>query len=248
MQFFEEIAIKQDGGFCSITIVLGVLRQNSTADFEIIIKNFMEKSHFTNIKILKTQIKKFSRAKLLQIGFDSCCPNKTEDLVFICDIDILFNQYFLEICRKNSIRAERVFFPILFSFYNPLIVEKFNQDKKIINNQLFINKDSGYFRDSGFGMACMHKQDFDKIGGFKDWFSSEWGGEDLHLYRKFLRSNIQIFRSITPGLIHKYHPKQCDPSKLSSIQYRDCLSIKILNEASHKNFGLMFLNYSLNKI
>ncbi len=92
-------------------------------------------------------------------------------------------------------------------------------------------------------MACLYKQDFINIGGFKNFNNSGWGGEDLYLYRKFLNnSNLDIFRSITPGLFHLYHKKQCDINELNNKQYKDCVAMKILSEASYTNFGLHYFN------
>lgn len=112
---------------------------------------------------------------------------------------------------------------------------------------LIINKETGYWRETGFGMACMHKKDFRLVSGFEGYEKKDeaWGGEDLYLYRKFIKStNIEIFRSITPGLFHMYHPKECNrsPQQATQTQYRDCLTAKVYNEASHRDFGLIYFN------
>ena len=36
-------------------------------------------------------------------------------------------------------------------------------------------------------------------------FNQGWGIEDVDLYEKLLKSNITVFRSVEPNLIHKYH-------------------------------------------
>lgn len=243
LSIFEQIAVKQDNGFSSLTIVLGRLNKTqSFIIFEHTVNKFVQRTNFKNVNILRTDMNAFSRAKLLSIGIDSCCSNDVQDLIFLCDVDIMYNQNFLDLCRNNAVKNKRVFFPILFSFYNPLIANNHTENKEETKHNFIISKESGYFRDSGFGMACMHKTDFNKIGGFNDWNSNEWGGEDLFLYRKFLKSNTEIFRSITPGLFHMYHPKECDKMLLNKIQYKDCLSVKVANEASQKTLGFLYFN------
>ncbi len=92
-------------------------------------------------------------------------------------------------------------------------------------------------------MVCLYKQDFLNIGGFNNFNNVGWGGEDLYLYRKFLNnSGLEIFRSITPGIFHIYHKKECDINSLNNIQYKNCIAIKVLSEASHKDFGLYYFN------
>lgn len=97
-------------------------------------------------------------------------------------------------------------------------------------------------------MACLHREDFRSVNGFDGLREDGWGGEDLFLLRKFARSStVQVFRSITPGLFHMYHSKECDQDQLTQRQYTDCLTAKVFNEASHRDFGLLYFNSISNK-
>lgn len=126
-----------------------------------------------------------------------------------------------------------------------------NEDSKIDESNrlnLIINKETGFWRESGFGMVCLYRQDFRAVSGFSGFGDlnhdiSSWGGEDVYLFRKFIRfPKITVFRSITPGLFHLYHPKDCEKYKLKPSQFNDCLTVKIINEASHRNFGIFYFN------
>jgi hypothetical protein len=90
---------------------------------------------------------------------------------------------------------------------------------------LIINKETGFWRDTGFGMVCLYREDFKTIGGFGDEFTSQdhWGGEDLHLYRKFLKTKMDVFRAVAPGLFHLYHEKICIRNKMNAVQFKNCI-------------------------
>merc|ERR1719369_1641809 len=74
---------------------------------------------------------------------------------------------------------------------------------------MFKGEKEGYWRDFGFGIMSAYKQDLD-------------------LYERFLNTNISIFRSPTPHLVHRYHPVTCSPT-LPSTQAAMCKSSRASN-------------------
>lgn len=74
-------------------------------------------------------------------------------------------------------------------------------------------------------------------GGF-DLEVRGWGGEDVHLYRKYLHGDLVVVRTPVPGLFHLWHEKHC-VDELTPEQYRMCIQSKAMNEASHPHLGML---------
>ena len=212
---------------------------------------------------LSNNSQEFSRAKALHLGAEICCKNSS--LLFFCDVDLLFTTKFLERCRLNASKAKKVYYPILFSLYNPeysrIQVPNMSHDSNYPNLSNLISSQSGFWRDFGFGMTCQYKHDFMSVGGFAEYLitnsddinysnkklshllsqsklSSGWGGEDVLLYRRHLQHpKLSVIRAIDPGLFHIWHQKYCNPNTLTDEQYSSCLSTRALNEASHSQLA-----------
>ena len=90
------------------------------------------------------------------------------------------------------------------------------------------------------------RSDFLKLGGFNGDTSFGWGGEDVYLYRKFIRSTIRVIRAPDPALFHLWHPKKCD-KELGPVQQQSCLRSRAFSEASHDQLGLLLYEKFFNE-
>uniref|UniRef100_A0A7N8WY91 Hexosyltransferase n=1 Tax=Mastacembelus armatus TaxID=205130 RepID=A0A7N8WY91_9TELE len=207
--------------------------------FKQFMQNFRE-VNFKNYTLLQLD-EEFSRGRGLDIGARAWKGGNV--LLFFCDVDIYFTADFLNTCRLNTQPGKKVFYPVLFSQYNPTLIYGSPEHIPPVEQQLVIKKDTGFWRDFGFGMTCQYRSDFINIGGF-DIDIKGWGGEDVHLYRKYLHSNLLVVRAPSRGLFHLWHEKHC-ADELPPDQYRMCMQSKAMNEASHGQLGMLFFRHEI---
>lgn len=237
MHNFREVCVRQDGRVHLTVVYFG---KEQMSEVRSTLENTSREVNFKNYTLLQLD-EEFSRGRGLDVGARAWKGGNV--LLFFCDVDIYFTADFLNTCRLNAQPGKKVFYPVLFSQYNPTLIYGSPEHVPPVEQQLVIKKDTGFWRDFGFGMTCQYRSDFINIGGF-DIDIKGWGGEDVHLYRKYLHSNLLVVRAPSRGLFHLWHEKHC-ADELPPDQYRMCMQSKAMNEASHGQLGMLFFRHEI---
>jgi chondroitin sulfate synthase len=160
----------------------------------------------------------FARAEALELGAAKY-DDEVDNLLFLVDVDMVFTSRTLYRIRTNTVRGKQVYFPIVFSEYDP----NFSYERATtLRNHFVLDQNSGYWRQFGYGIVSVYKSDFKSVGGF-DTGIRGWGKEDVDLFDKFVSvaANFSVFRAADPQLTHVFHIVDCDP-KLDDAQLSMC--------------------------
>lgn len=157
----------------------------------------------------------FTRARAIHTGMENL---QDSDLVFICDVDLTIRSDFFTRCRKNAVKGSRVYYPEFFKLYNLDYVYRYSKKPDYIR----VARENGHWATYSFGMVCLYKLDYLASGGF-DLDIEGWGGEDVDLFMKVLKSGREVMRVPDAGLTHRWHPKICS-KELPKVQLEQCLS------------------------
>ncbi|RXN28633.1 chondroitin sulfate N-acetylgalactosaminyltransferase 1-like protein [Labeo rohita] len=235
MQHFSDVCIRQDGRTHLTVVFFGHEKTNEVKGILDAVSRRMKYRNLTLIHLNEA----FSRGRGLQVGARAW--KRSNVLLFFCDVNVRFGAEFLNSCRMNAEAGKKVFYPVMFSLYNPEII--YGQHIPSAQDQLVIRKDFGFWKDVDYGMTCQYRSDFINTGGF-DVSAKGRATEDVHLYRKFLHSNLMVVRAPSRHLFHLWHPTVCH-AHLSSEALKLCLQTKALNEASHSQLGQMIFHQEI---
>lgn len=266
MKNYEEIVLKSDEAVTLIVILY--LDSNNPLDYkntESLIEYYKD-MYGKELKLVKMGTETFSRGAALTEGVKQC---SSDDLMFFIDVDMMFNFITLRRIRINTIKYHQAYFPIVFSEYNPEVVNgedfnKFKDDPLVTDTDIGkfvesgenvkserelanlkysreINDDNGYFRQYGFGILSIYKCDFERVSGF-DLKIKGWGLEDVQLFETLIKSNLTVFRIADTSLVHRFHSVDCDKN-LEKNQYQMCLGTKASTFGSEKHMVYYMLNH-----
>lgn len=231
MKNFEKVCLVTNE---RVSLTITLFSDNSTGssitdNVLVLVREYQER--YVNIEIYVDAIQgSFSRAKALQKG---SARFPAASLLFFVDVDMYFTPECLRRIRLNTIYGKQVYFPIVFSQYDPTFHSSSEDSMNIDQDVSQISSSLGYWRQFGFGIASLYHGDLNRTGGL-DVTIQGWGKEDVDLYDKIVTSDLAVFRAPDPDLIHIFHPVQCDPN-LTPSQFQMCLGSRASNYAGvHK--------------
>ncbi|XP_060565018.1 chondroitin sulfate synthase 1-like [Ruditapes philippinarum] len=234
MKIFEEICLaKKDNAQMHIVLFTENSSAKEVEDILNIVGKYQRKYGGHLLEVIETE-GDFARAKALDLGAKQC---SVDDLIFCVDVDIVLTQDAINRIRLNTIQGVQVYYPIVFSQYDPSVLCGNQSNCKI---EMFdFDHRMGYWRQFGFGIAAMYRSDLERVGGY-DTGIQGWGKEDVDLFDKVVQSNLTIFRAVDTGMIHAFHPIKCDVN-LEPSQFQMCIGSKATCLASQNQLAQMTL-------
>ncbi|XP_029941389.1 chondroitin sulfate synthase 3 [Salarias fasciatus] len=232
MENFEKVClVPKQNVKLSVILVDGEGSQSSRKQVELM-EDYSRKYPRADLAVIP-MTGNFSRGLALELGSSQL---HNDSLLFFCDVDLLFSADALQRCRDNTAQGRQAYFPVVFSQYNPKIVYG---EKPPTNSKFVLTKKSGFWRDYGFGIACIFKSDLLRTGGF-DTSILGWGLEDVDLFTKVINSGLKVVRSQEPGIVHVYHPVHCNAS-LEQKQQKMCVGSRASTFASAMQLAELWL-------
>ncbi|XP_024085616.1 chondroitin sulfate synthase 1-like [Cimex lectularius] len=235
---FEDVCLKNNENVALIVVLFPSDKENTVQNVLDSIKSLQNKYSYARIVAVPV-FDNFSRANALSIGASQV--SEPRDLLFFIDVDIVFKSECLRRIRTNTVRGKSVYFPIVYSEYDPEIV----YNKKISPSHFNFTDVTGYWRQYGFGIGSVYKSDLLKVGGFNTDIKG-WGKEDVDLFDKFIATaaNTTIFRSVDLGMVHVFHVVDCDLT-LEAQQLKMCKATRADTYGSVKQLSEYYNNNRL---
>ena len=224
MSMYEGLVLKRHE---NVHLFLSVYGREDFEHVSKLVRDYHNKFPDAGLTVLEGQ-GEFSRGKALHNGI---LHIPSDQIIFICDVDMKIEPPFFDRCRKNTIQSKRVYYPEFFKLYNMDYVYWKEQRPK----EIYLKRQNGHWAYYSFGMLCMYKSDYITVGGL-DTAVQGWGDEDVQFFQKVIRRRLEVLRAPDPALSHRWHEKHC-PHTLKSSQYKHCLSSQQENLADRKELA-----------
>lgn len=153
---FENTCLKKKDKVTLTVVLFPNKREDSINDTINLVHSLQEKYIYTRISVLPMNVT-FARALALESGASQV--SEPDDLLFFIDVDMIFNTETLLRIRLNTVRGKSVYFPIVFSQFDPRIAYNSLESP----DHFKISQDTGYWRQFGFGIASLYKTDLRKV-------------------------------------------------------------------------------------
>lgn len=197
-------------------------RMSTIADY---VKSFISNTPLSRIHLIEVENGNFTRGYARSYGASRF--NDT-DLLFFLDLDMVFTRDLFPRIRHHTIYNKQVYFPIIFSQYDPNYWDNPRMSMNFVSFHL--RGDIGYWRQYGFGMLGIYKGDLGR--GYWNTEISGWGKEDVEIYDKLVQSpTLNVFRTVDNSLVHIFHTKECS-STLRDDQMNMCKGTKSITLGS----------------
>jgi hypothetical protein len=177
----------------------------------------------------------FSRSRALNRAFKAC---DATDIAVILDVDVFVRADFYLNCLAFARPGHSMYFPIMFSRYNPEYIAMYAKagaskfgGLAFLGRPEAITVDTGIWREFSLGMVALCVQDAKSIGFFDDTIQG-CGTEDVDFFERAYEAGYINWRMYEPNEIHLYHPKDCSGLVGDTGRYQMCLDAKLRMEGN----------------
>ncbi len=194
-----------------------------------------DKDLFSVVTLLDLYKKKYPKADLRLVTTRNPYSRKetieiaskeypTYELLFLADIHIDFSMQFIERCRMNAVENEQVYFPTIFSPYDPA---EFHKSRIVFPyaTKFKISEKMGAWMPESYHLVCVFNYDLIKV------LNGNQGGEESeknwNLLNEFIKYNqLKIFRAVEPGLVHLWQDG-CKEEELGMRERTLCRQLQL---------------------
>nr|CAD7571224.1 unnamed protein product [Timema californicum] len=147
---FEEVCLQRDKYVSLIVVLYQNPQAHDSFNQSASEVRRLQSVYPHNRIVLVPVFEKFARARALQLGASQVTDN-TQDLLFLVDVDMVFMSATLQRIRTNTVKGKEVYFPIVFSEFDPSIVYGISELKSS-SDHFRIDDNTGFWRQFGFGI------------------------------------------------------------------------------------------------
>lgn len=142
-------------------------------------------------------------------------------LIFVAKPELSLADHFLSRCRANAARGSQIYYPEIFMYYNMPYVYRGKWHPRNYDHSRI------HGRWATHAVACLHKSDYEAIGGYNTFKQME---VDPSLLQTPLLGKLEVMTAPDPGISHLYEATRCN-SSLPPDQFSTCLSTQSYNLA-----------------
>ena len=170
-----------------------------------------------DLRLISTR-RPYSRKESMELASKE---HPTYELLFLADIHIDFSMQFLERCRMNALEDQQVYFPAVFSPYNPGTFYK-TRVRYPYATRFQITEEQGSWMHESFHLTCVYNYDLvEALELGEDLKESEWNL--LNLFIQY--GKLTIFRAVEPGLVHLWQDG-CNEEELGEKERDLCQKLE----------------------
>ena len=176
-----------------------------------------------DLRLITTR-RPYSRKETVEIASKEY-PNY--ELLFLADIHVDFSMQFVERCRMNAVENQQVYFPMIFSPYDPA---EFHKSRILFPyaTKFKISEKNGAWMPESFHLVCVFNYDLMKVLN-ENQNEDEESEEDWNLLNSFMEfGQLKIFRSVEPGLVHLWQDG-CKEEDLGIMEKTLCKRLSMID-------------------